>query len=175
MAYVAITNGEVLEGAPLDQSLLTKVKNNFEALKVTTDIHDADLDTAFTTLGTHASDINNNTNEIDDLKTQEAWINPPLTGGWAYYEPAQGSHPGLGYYKDEMGTVHLRGMIKGPTSSIFATLPAGYRPSKYLILIAWAAAAACRIDIDTNGSMLHNGGGVATSWVSLAGISFRAE
>lgn len=154
MAYNAITNPEVASGAIVDSTLLTKVKDNFDVLKTVSDTHEAD---------------------IDDLKTQDPWIVPALTGGWTYYEPAQTSHPGLGYYKDEMGTVHLRGMIKGATGTNFYTLPAGYRPSKYLILIAWAAAGACRIDIDTSGVMLHNGGAVATSWVSLAGISFRAE
>lgn len=60
--------------------------------------------------------------------TTAAWIAPTLLNGWVNYG---GSFDTAGYYKDDLGIVHVKGIIKSGTATLgipLLTLPAGYRP-----------------------------------------------
>ena len=60
-------------------------------------------------------------------KIQEEWIVPTLSSGWTQDDAADTMS--IGYIKDDMGFVHLRGRIKNGTLGALAfTLPLGYRP-----------------------------------------------
>ena len=60
-------------------------------------------------------------------KIQEEWIVPTLVNGWVQDDEADAMN--IGYMKDNMGFVHLRGRIKNGTLGGPAfTLPLGYKP-----------------------------------------------
>lgn len=74
----------------------------------------------------------------DTLAASEAWHEigqagqPAFQNGWTNYSPSGNS---AGYYKDRLGYVHLKGMVKDGTMSQTAfTLPVGYRPAKGMLL-----------------------------------------
>jgi hypothetical protein len=97
-----------------------------------------------------------------------------------------------GYYKDPLGAVHLKGLIKPDcTQSLHATctagaliftLPLGYRPAAQEVNIAATAILGAqyletgRVDVATDGSVLAFNYDNASSdtWLSLDGITFRA-
>jgi hypothetical protein len=101
---------------------------------------------------------------------------------WGY---AWGQWPNPAYFKDSSGVVHLRGAVKCngtcTSSSFMFRLPAGYRPAVNAVVPAtssadqYGAGAFQRVNVESNGwvSRATNMGG--TAWVSLDGISFRAE
>ena len=100
-------------------------------------------------------------------KVQEAWIAPTLINGWinrgASYEP-------VGYKKDELGTVRLKGSLNGGViGSTMFTLPVGYRPaySRYLPIIA--NNAANYLEITSAGTLVP---WTNAANVSLDGVSF---
>lgn len=60
-------------------------------------------------------------------KMQEEWIVPTLVNGWVQDDATDAMN--IGYMKDYMGFVHLRGRVKSGTLGVQAfTLPEGYRP-----------------------------------------------
>ena len=97
-------------------------------------------------------------------------VAPTLLGSWvnfgSFYETA-------GYYKDGWNRVHLSGMVKSGSGSIF-TLPAGFRPSKvHLFTVAASDAFGTATVADTG--VVAFGIGSSATYVSLDGISFLAE
>lgn len=119
---------------------------------------------------------------------QEAWTNVTFTpaprtnfpfpfgvqnfGQWSDY--ANGYGP-VGYYKDSLGRVHLRGLIKGgfQGSTVFV-LPAGYRPtSRRLFTCVTSPGALGRFDVAADGSAIVVLGD--PGWLSLDGISFSTH
>ena len=62
-------------------------------------------------------------------KKQEDWIEPMLINGWVATDNR--TYP-VGFYKDTLGVVRLRGRIQSGTSGIALELPAGYRPTSFL-------------------------------------------
>jgi len=59
-------------------------------------------------------------------KQQPQWIAPVLRNDWVNYG---GGYPEAGYYKDDLGRVHVKGMIKDGTIGTNAFyFPVGYRP-----------------------------------------------
>lgn len=62
-------------------------------------------------------------------KKQEDWIEPMLINGWVATDNR--TYP-VGFYKDTVGIVRLRGRIQSGTSGIALQLPAGYRPTSFL-------------------------------------------
>ena len=103
-------------------------------------------------------------------KVQEAWITPTVSNGWVATNP-------IGFYKDEMGVVRLKGFMNSGTidTKIF-TLPVGYRPlaTKYCSVFSNFTndAIAGKIAITPSGDVIaykYNAN------MSLDGISFRAE
>ena len=101
--------------------------------------------------------------------TPEAWNTPTLSGLWVNYDSV---FTPAGFYKDDMGVVHLRGLVKNGSGEIFV-LPVGYRPAYQLIFSVVADNAFGRVDITTTGVVLFAIG--SNAYVSLDGISFRAE
>jgi hypothetical protein len=104
--------------------------------------------------------------------SQPAWITPTLLNSWVTFG-APWMTPG--YYKDSFGIVRLRGMVKnGASSTDIFQLPAGCRPigeSTHSNISGGSFGAV---------SILSTTGGVesvvgSNSWVSLDGITFRAE
>ena len=84
----------------------------------------------------------------------------------------------VAYFKDEMGIVHLRGTVDragDPDDLVILTLPVGYRPtsSGRLMFGAMNNAAIARVDINVAGQVIVVFGG--TGYISLDGITFRAD
>jgi len=103
--------------------------------------------------------------------TQQAWIAPTLGNSWVNYDAA--SYSAAGYFRDTLGIVHLRGILKGGTlTSAAFTLPAGYRPAKieYHAVVSNGAFGFCVVS--SNGQVIPWVGNNAA--FSLDGITFRA-
>ena len=103
------------------------------------------------------------------LVVPDPWIAPTLQGLWINYGAP---HENAGYYKDALGIVHLKGLIRNGTGLMF-TLPVGYRPAEYNIFPAWSAGGFARIDVESNGDVIRSAGSGVS--YSLANITFRAE
>lgn len=102
---------------------------------------------------------------------------------WQDYGSGAG---GAKFYKDYLGIVHLSGLVTpavNPGSLAIFSLPAGYRPEELLLFEQHGhngAYVACRVDIDTGGTVsIVNPANttftaVGAHYISLAGIHFRA-
>lgn len=79
---------------------------------------------------------------------QEDWITPTLLNGWTNYG---GTRNTVGFMKDSMGFVHLKGSLKGGTigssGDRFFTLPSGYIPPGLIIAVQHTNAANDPADI----------------------------
>jgi hypothetical protein len=106
--------------------------------------------------------------------TTGAWTAPTFLNSWA--NQGTGGFSAVGYLKDPLGFVHLRGTVTGGAANTVAfNLPAGYRPSglsKYVnmstsfnISVIQVSAAG---DVTINWTV--NGG-----FIALDGITFLAE
>ena len=108
---------------------------------------------------------------LQNITQQELWQTPTFQNSWVNYE---NSYNPAGYFKDSLGIVHLRGLVRsGTNNTTIFTLPVGYRPSnRELQTIQTFNNIIGRLDILTDGQVqvvLGNNG-----WVSLDGITFRA-
>ena len=112
--------------------------------------------------------------------TDSVWINvgaagaPAFQNGWVNFG---GGEAPASYYRDRLGIVHFRGLIKsGPTNSVVFTLPVGYRPGggtpSYRFLCG-ASGAAAEVYVNGAGNVVMFNG--ATTDVDLSPVSFRAE
>jgi hypothetical protein len=112
-----------------------------------------------------------------------AWTSLTLQNGWLVY--GSGVYGPPSYTKDHEGFVHLSGALNGTaqTSSTFATLPAGFRPTR--ANNTWLRAAATNgaadphlvdIYIDSVTGVMNgvNGPGSTAAFVDLEGLSFYA-
>ena len=109
-------------------------------------------------------------------KTQEEWIAPTLLNSWVDHSP--GVYSTIGYYKDALGIVHLKGVVKNGTSNIIFELPLGYRPSRFLFFetgttIANGQNATAALYIAENGEVYSYA--TTRSAIFLDGIAFRPE
>jgi hypothetical protein len=106
------------------------------------------------------------------MKAVQIWVTPVLQNGWLVYDVANFTSPG--YYRDFMGRCHLRGLVKSGTlpGTIF-TLPAGYRPTKTHIFATISNDLLGQIRVQADGQVVATGG--SNTWISLDGVSFRAE
>jgi hypothetical protein len=136
-------------------------------------------------------DVDKNTQNIADLgerltaveltkanRQQGQWIAPTLLNGWVNTDTT--TYNGVGFYKDEMGIVHLRGNIKSGTASAGTALfylPVGYRPlSGSMFTVSTnngTSDVLGRINVWASGQVAIYAG--SNSWLSLEGITFRAE
>jgi hypothetical protein len=103
---------------------------------------------------------------------------PAFQNSWTNYGAPYNA---AGFFKDSLGIVHLKGLIKngalGFDKTIF-TLPAGYRPAGRELRVICThlpgtAGGAGRLDIDTDGKLIPGQG--MTEWYSLDGVTFRAK
>lgn len=108
-------------------------------------------------------------------KDNPAWITPTLLNGWTAYSTLQP----VGYYKDALGIVRLRGMLKsGPNGSAVFRLPDGYKPSAMsehvtVTKVTTGAVAIGNLEIAPTGIVIPYTGG--NEWLSLDGITFLAD
>jgi hypothetical protein len=92
-----------------------------------------------------------------------SWVN--FAGGWV---PAA-------FWRDPLGFVHLRGLIKsGVVGSAAFTLPPGFRPKENEPFVAISNGAIGRVDVLTDGTVVPASPSNNT-WVSLSGIHFRTS
>lgn len=128
--------------------------------------------TATTITGTNSEGTSNNFARADhnhNLNITPSWIAPTFGAGWTNYGLGFES---AGYYKDKFGFVHLRGLVKRTTGTeinIFI-LPEGFRPSSAHILPIIGNGGIGRVDINSAGQVIYQGGG--TDYFSLGGVYF---
>lgn len=107
----------------------------------------------------------------------DSWTAPTLLNSWANSNQGAGMYSPAGYYKDQNGRVHIRGMIAGGASGSTAfTLPAGYRPEFRVPAVTYGLNSttpqACMIEVLTDGSV--NVVTPGTTSTALDHVSFRA-
>jgi hypothetical protein len=107
------------------------------------------------------------------IKTPDrGWLSPTFLNGWtdfgSKYETA-------GYYKDALGFIRLKGLIKNGTMGTAAfVLPSGYRPSYRKIFPVLTLDGIGRVNIEPSGDVVIMDYGTASNrWVSLDGIIFN--
>lgn len=115
------------------------------------------------------------------------WKKLPLTNGWQSYDKGYSTPE---YFKDPYGVVHLKGRIQGPggnstgtmeSPSIVSVLPPGYRPRNqeaFMVLCPdrnTGKDSIGRIDIAPSGKLEQNYPEYYDSWITLDGITYRAE
>ena len=103
---------------------------------------------------------------------QEDCIAPTLANSWVQYDNA--AIHNVAYYKNTLATVYLRGLMKnGIIGQPAFSLPAGYRPLKNIYFPIVSNSAFGYVLVLSTGSVTAMVGN--NSFVSLSGISFRAE
>jgi hypothetical protein len=116
------------------------------------------------------------------------------TCSWQNFDPA--SWGKAAFFKDPWGVVHLRGLVRPIDGSqgvcvfgvdgaerVIFTLPGGYRPTTGRVFTTLANNQLMRVNVFGNGTVaiesgftsLDNGGPTNDNWLSLDGITFRAE
>ena len=109
-------------------------------------------------------------------KKQEDWITPTLLNGWT--NPSASIYGSAGYYKDEVGIVHLRGYLSGGVSGVVFELPVGYRPGTWIVTpasISWFGGVSTVTIENHRVNVRPNGSNVLPPVIHLGNISFRAE
>jgi hypothetical protein len=112
---------------------------------------------------------------LTGIITNQAFQTPTLEVPWFNYGTG---YSNAAYYKDKEGRVQLRGVVGNggaiANSTIFI-LPVGYRPSTSGILVfpVLNNNNAARVDVFPDGSVKVIAG--SAGWISLDGISFRAD
>ncbi|WP_019536748.1 hypothetical protein [Paenibacillus ginsengihumi] len=115
-------------------------------------------------------------------KDQPQWIKATLLNGWVNFG-GPGPDYELEYMKDELGFVHIRGVIKSgetTTNTDICYLPKGYRPSRYfpfpVISNNGSSEVLGRIGIYGNGAIKISTSGFGNIWLNLNSIPpFLAE
>lgn len=101
----------------------------------------------------------------------QAVIAPTLVNSWVN---AAGNKP-AGYWKDQMGIVHVQGMIEGglvSSSGVIFVLPVGYRTSVGVLFGTTANLAYATVRTQVDGSVIaHNGSNALFSM----NFSFKAD
>jgi hypothetical protein len=102
--------------------------------------------------------------------TASEWIAPTLQNGWVNFG---GGEAEAGYYKDQLGLVHLRGSIKsGSFPSTCFNLPSEYRPASNRNFGTVSNAAFGYVSVSFNGNVTPVVG--STTYISLDGMYFLA-
>lgn len=103
---------------------------------------------------------------------QQSWVAPPqgLENGWENYGV---NFTPAGYYKDSLGIVHLRGVVRnGVMDQPIFTLPADHRPAyRNIFPVLSYPNELGRIEITPTGEVLPVVGN--NGFISLTGVSFR--
>jgi hypothetical protein len=97
--------------------------------------------------------------------------NPSLLNGWSVYESSRPPQ----YYKDQIGRIHLSGLLKAgnvSTGTVIFVLPEQLRPLQLLTLMVTVSGGSAQFNIHPDGSCTV---GVGTNaYISLDGVSFLA-
>lgn len=108
----------------------------------------------------------------------EPWRALNFVDGWTNWGVFQSGE----YRKDQLGIVHLRGLVMRAGASPYrdgpiATLPAGYRPlRKRLFNVNTGSSVPGRIDINPDGAIVwFEGGAGVPNYTSLDGVSFSTD
>jgi Siphovirus protein of unknown function (DUF859) len=117
--------------------------------------------------------------EIDN----EYRIMASLQNGWVNYTASTSitstsGYNNAGYWKDKNGVVHITGLIKSGTNTggtTLFTLPSGYRPYGTELFVQHSDNGNQQVRVDVRNTGLVTIQETSGSWVSLAGISFKAE
>lgn len=111
-----------------------------------------------------------NVKSMGTFLRQENWEKPDFKSNWENYSAEYNQ---AGYFKDSMGIVHLRGLVKSGSGVIF-NLPSGYRPRyRQLHAVCTYPNAIGRLDILFDGKVKMQAGD--KRWISLDGVTFRAR
>lgn len=106
---------------------------------------------------------------------QEGWQPVDFENGWHNLtdQVPNNKYSDVGYFKDSMGIVHLRGTVAGGKGTIFR-LPYHYRPwaSEVFACLLPGDNTLGRVDVLSAGFVMAQIGGAS---VCLDGITFRAE
>lgn len=104
------------------------------------------------------------------------WIKPTLLNKWV--DRNIGDDAPTGYMKDQLGFVHVRGIVTGgATSSNVFFLPEGYRPSRRMQFINIShdqQLLLSYITVEKSGAVYINSG-AGDMWLTLDNIYFYAE
>ena len=126
-------------------------------------------------------EVNGNVKITGGEIVQEPWNEvASFLNGWINFGGLQAT---AAYYKDSLGRVHLKGLVKdGTCKKAIFILPVGYRPTEKLLFgteSGGSGGSHGRIDIIADGEVFtgnpSTGAGCDSTWMSLNGISFRAE
>lgn len=144
-------------------SLSTKVNKTSIANNLTTTVAGSVLDA---TQGKILQDSINTKANI----SYESPIVPTMLNSWVNYG---GAYSEVGYWKDSLGNVHLKGLIKsGVMSNAAFILPVGYRPLLTLNIPSQSANSFALIAIASDGTVTPAVG--TNTSISLDGITFKA-
>lgn len=105
-------------------------------------------------------------------KAQEAGIVPTLLNSWSSFDASRTAK----YYKETTGEVHISGTVQfGTENTVIFVLAAGYRPTgvRYFVVTTNSTTVGF-VQIAINGEVKCVKFAAGT-WLSLDGISFRAE
>ncbi|MDD5092240.1 MAG: hypothetical protein PHQ23_15170 [Candidatus Wallbacteria bacterium] len=103
---------------------------------------------------------------------QQPWQVPVLLNGWINYE---GGYSTAAYFKDSLGLVHLKGVIKsGALSAAAFNLPPGCRPMETLGFCAFKSGGTGKVNVTPAGD-IYMDVTCSTDYTYLDGIIFRAE
>jgi hypothetical protein len=137
---------------------------------------------------TQSNNIFNDPNSLVKLDDNGNLTSPPptapsipyttatLLNSWVNSLVANNEFEVAGYFKDVLGNVNLRGLIRGGTLTLNTNLfilPSGFRPSERLIFIVNNSGAVGRVDILPTGEVVRVTGG--NTFLSLSRIYFRAD
>ena len=116
---------------------------------------------------------------LPKIKSTVELIVPDLQNDWKHYSDSGGPYDTVGYYKDNTGRVHLKGLVRAhkPNPGTIFTLIEGFRPQhRQLHVVLIYPNKLGRVDLLPNGDVLFKGFEVEEKgWVSLTGISFFPE
>lgn len=107
-------------------------------------------------------------------RKQEDWITPTLLNGWEPFDSNTYSTPG--FYKDNFGVVHLKGLLKtGARNTHAFVLPLTYRPSRIVYETSRNSSQTVATPfVNSDGRMFPTSTDYV-GYIILNGISFRAE
>ena len=116
------------------------------------------------------------------MKQDTAWNyvgasgQPAFANSWVNYEASESAFYAAAFYKDALGYVHLRGIVRSGTvgtgSNMFV-LPVGYRPFRQIGYAVNAGNAFGNFRIIASGGVYLETG--SNAYVFLDGITFKAE
>lgn len=113
----------------------------------------------------------------------EGWQGLSFGTGWSNYASGGAHEPGT-FRKDQLGIVHLRGVVTRVTgapsqNSVIATLPVGYRPKRirvFAVDTGEAPLAAGSVQVLPSGDVIWiKGSAGETDYTSLEGVFFDVD